>query len=497
MLGLGAWSAAAVAARAETLADAIAEAYENNPNLQAQRASLRGVDEEYVQARAGWRPTLNLQAFGSYQELRTPDAALRRLGRFATREYANTGTAQLNFTQNLWTGGRVSAQVSAANADILQGREQLRQVENQVLVQVSQAYADVRRDQASVEVYRQNLAILQSQLDEAQARFDVGQVTRTDVGESQVRRDQAEASLQSALAQLAISRSNFAAVVGHNPGDLAPEPSLDFLMPGNPDDAFQVAEQNSPALRAQQFGEEASRSRIAYARAQRWPELTLQSTLTYGNSSLVPFNQGLFDREWTTTVGFTLPLFTGGLTSSQVRQAIERNNADRITVETVRRNVLQQITQSWNQIVAAKANIAITDRQVRAAQVALEGARQEYKLGLRSTYDVLNAAQELTSSQLGQLSSHRDAFLASANLLAVIGRLEARNLIPTQPQYDPKANYRRLHFNWGWVPWEEPIAAFDRHATWPTIPNPQEKHREGAIGPGLDPQPAKPQPVTR
>lgn len=487
--GIGASGAAAAPAWSETLADAIAEAYDTNPNLQAQRASLRSVDEESVQARTGWRPTLSLQATANYQEIRTPAQALIRTGRFATREYFNSTAAQLIFSQNLWTGGRVSAQVSAANADILQSREQLRQVEEQVLVAVIQAYADVRRDQQSIAVYKQNLAILQQQLDEAQARFDVGQVTRTDVAESQVRRDSADASLQTATAQLAVSRSNYAALVGHNPGDLAPEPSLAFLMPGNPDDAFEVAERNNPALRAQEFAEEASRSRIAYARAQRWPQLQLQSTMSYGNAPLVPFNQGLFDREWTTTVGLTVPLFTGGLTSSQVRQAIERNNTDRITIETQRRNVLQTITQNWNQIVALRTNMITVEREVRAAQVAQEGASQEYKLGLRSTYDVLNAAQELVSAQLGQLAVHHDEYVVSANLLAAMGRLEARNLIPSQPQYDPKANYRHLRITWGWVPWEEPIAVFDRYVTYPTIPNPKEMHREAPIGPGLQPQP--------
>jgi outer membrane protein len=489
-LGLGLAAALATSASAETLADAIAEAYQNNPTLQAQRATLRSVDENYVQARTGWRPTLTLQANGAFNEYRTPLQSLRRFSRFATIERFNSTVGQFTFTQPIWTGGRTAAAVSAANAEVLQGREQLRQAEAQVLQQVVTAYSDVLRDQETVSVQHDNVSLLQSQLQENRARFDVGEVTRTDVAQAQSRLANAQAALQNADAQLAVSRASYATVVGHNPGQLAPQPSLDYLMPGNVDDAFAVAEQNNPSLRAQQFAEEASRAGIAQARAGRMPQITLQSTLAYTGGEMVPWNQRGVDTEETATFNVTVPLFTGGLTSSRIRQAIERNNSDRITVESQRRAVLQSITNFWNELLAARANITSRDEEVRAATVTYQGMLEEQRAGLRSTLDVLIAEQDLSNARVAQVAAQHDAYVASATILSEMGRLEARNLIPSAPRYDPAANFRRLRFAWGWVPWEEPIGVVDRFVTYPQTPHAHELPREPAIGGGLQPPPA-------
>jgi outer membrane protein len=254
VFGAGLLGAAAAPAWSETLADAVALAYETNPTLQAQRATQRALDETYVQARSGWRPTLNLQAVATYDQTRVPRAASNFLTPPGIRE-TNTGSLALTFTQPLWTGGRVAAAVSAAQADVLQGRENLRRLEGQVLQAVIQAYEDVRRDQEALGIRQEDMGVLQKQLEESRARFDVGEITRTDVAQSEARLAAAQALLQSSQAQLAVSRANYAALVGQNPGDLAPEPSLAYLLPGNVDDAFDVAEKFNPQLRAQLFAE--------------------------------------------------------------------------------------------------------------------------------------------------------------------------------------------------------------------------------------------------
>jgi outer membrane protein len=187
----------------------------------------------------------------------------------------------------------------------------------------------------------------------------------------------------------------------------------------------------------------------------------------------------------------TVPLFTGGLTSSRVRQSIERNNVDRINIETQRRAVLQTITQFWNQLVAARANIGSTAEQVRAAKIAAEGTRQEQQVGLRTTLDVLNAEQELRNAELSQVSATRDEYVAASTVLAAMGRLEGKNLIPSVRQYDSKANFRKMRMTWGWVPWEEPIGIVDRALTIAPAPQPKEKPTEAPIAPGLTPPPAK------
>ena len=475
---------------AETLADALAAAYQNNPTLQAQRATQRAIDENYVQARSGWRPTLTFQAQGLYEEFRTPRGA-RAPGQ-PTKTRGNSGLAQLTFTQPLWTGGRTAAAVSAANADVLQGRENLRRLESQVMQAVIQAYVDVRRDQQNLIIQQENVKVLQAQLEESRARFDVGEITRTDVALSQARLAASQAQLQTVLAQLEISRASYAALVGRNPGDLAPEPSLAYLMPANVDEAFGVAEQNSPVLRAQQFAEAASRARVAGARAERMPNVSFQAIGRAAGGPVDPFDQGIYRNEATAAATVTVPLFSGGLTSSRIRQSIERNNADRITVEAQRRNVLQSITQAWNQLIAARANVVSTEEQARAAKIAAEGMHEEEKVGLRSTLDVLNAEQELRAAQLSQVTARHDEYVAASSVLAAMGRLEARNLIPTEAQYDPKANFRRLRVTWGWVPWEEPIGVVDRAVAYPPISTVREPAREPAIAPGLQPPPAAP-----
>lgn len=479
---------AAGPAAAETLADAIALAYENNPTLAAQRATQRALDETYVQARTGWRPTLSLSAQARYNEVRIP-AEGRGLGEPSYRE-TNDGTAALTFTQPVWTGGRTAAAVSAAQAEVLAGAENLRRVEAQVLGTAIQAYVDVRRDMQSVRIREENVKVLTRQLEESNARFDVGEVTRTDVAQSQARLAQARALLQSAQATLATSRANYAQVIGQNPGDLAPEPSLQHLLPADPDQAYTIAEQNNPQLRAQQFAEQASRARVAGARAERMPTVSAQASVTHSGGTVEPFERDQYRRGVTGTLNVNVPLFSGGLVSSRVRQAQDRNTADRLTVEGVRRSVLQSITQGWSQLIAARANISSTEEQVRAARIAAEGTRQEQQVGLRTTIDVLNAEQELRQAELNQVNAGRDAYIAATTVLVTMGRLEAKNLTPTVPQYDAAKHFKNLRITWGWVPWEEPIGIVDRVLTPYPAPVVTEKPVEAAIPPGLQPPPA-------
>jgi outer membrane protein len=505
ILCAGAGLGSVASARAETLADAIAMAYETNPNLLAQRATQRALDETYVQARSGFRPQLSLQAAAVFDEFRTP-AAARQQGidtngdgvpdvfvpaRGSGIQRSNSGQLGLNLSQPIWTGGRTAAAVSAAQGDILSGRETLRRVESQVMLAVVQAYVDVRRDQEGVRIRQENVNVLQEQLKESKARFDVGEITRTDVAQAESRLAAARALLSSAIAQLGISRAAYAALVGQNPGDLQPEPSLAYLLPANPDEAFAVAEKFSPTLRAQVFAEQASRARVAQARAERMPSVSLRAT--YGYGGLVdPLNTGLYSREVTGEAVVTVPLFTGGLTTSRIRQQVERNNTDRINIETQRRSVLQTVTQAWNQLIAARANIDSTDEAVRAAQIAAEGTRQEQQVGLRTTLDTLNAEQELRNDELTAVAAKHDEYLAAATVLSAMGRLEAKDLIPAVTRYDPQRNFRKLRFSLGYVPWEEPIAIVDRAVAVPPIPAAHDLPQEPPIPPGLQPPPAAP-----
>lgn len=464
-----AFLASAFAASAETLADAIALAYETNPTLQAQRASQRALDESVVQARAsGYRPQISGAATAGWSKTDTPGGGgfvdtngdgIPDTQVSSSSVERNSGGASISASQPIWTGGRAKSAVEASEADILAGRENLRRVEMTVLQTVITAYVDVRRDMQSLAIRQENVAVLQRALEEAQARFDVGEITRTDVAQAEARLSAAQAALAQAQAQLSISRANYAAAVGQNPTDLAPEPPIAPLLPATIEQAFDSAENNNAQLRAAEYTEQGSRARLAAAKAERLPSLAATGSLSF-NGELDPFEPDDYSR--TTTVGarLSVPLFTGGLTSSRIRAAAERNNADRISVETARRAALQQTTQAWSQTQAARAGVASNDAQVRATRIAAEGTREEQRVGLRTTLDVLNAEQEYRNAQLAYVSAQRDEYVAATALLAAAGQLDARYFAQVTP-YDPSANTRKVSRSFGWVPWEPVIEAVD------------------------------------
>lgn len=453
------WSAAALSlvfslaapAMAEDLFDAVSLAYETNPDLQQQRAQQRVIDEEYVQARSGYRPDLSTSLSGSYFD------GASGFG----DDTSWSSSVGFSLSQPIWTGGRVATAVDAARGDILQGRENLRLVESQVLLAVVTAYVDVRRDVEALAINRENVTVLQRQLEEATARFDVGEITRTDVAQAEARLAAAQARLSTAEAQLSVSRAAYASVVGQAPGELAPEPALPGV-PSSFDEAIDIANQDSPSVRAAQFAQQASQARVASARAEYRPSVGLSAS--YGAALSPSGGLQLSDRdEVRATATVTVPLFTGGVTGSRVRQAIERDNIAIIGINGARRDTLQAVSQAYARVLAADAALKANEEQVRAASIAAEGVRQEAQVGLRTTLDVLNAEQELRDAQLALINSRHDAYVARAQLLQAMGRLEAPNLVANVKPYDPKANFDRVKSK-GQVPWEYLVDSLDQLA---------------------------------
>lgn len=443
------------AAHAETLADAIALAYQTNPTLQQQRASARITDEGVVQAKTGFRPTIGgeLDVTGSKT---TPDTG-------PDVKVSGSG-ATLSISQPLYTGGRASANLSAAEADVLASRENLRAVEQNVLVNVVQAYVDVRRDQERLRIAKENVAVLQRQLDESNARFDVGEITRTDVAQSQARLAAAKAGLSSAQAQLEVSRAAYAAVVGQTPGELAPEPSLATLLPASVDQAFEAAQTANPGVTSARYSEEAAAARVAVAKAGYRPTVSARASLGYAadKRSGVGSQFDDYDRTVSGAITASIPIFTGGLTTSQVRAATERENAARSATESAKRTAIQQVSNAWSNLLASRANLVSNEEQVRATRIAFEGVRQEQQVGLRTTLDVLNAQLELSNAELALVGARRDEYVASAVVLQAMGQLGVNKLSASTTAYDPKVSYDRVTHSIGWVPWEPVVQAVDK-----------------------------------
>lgn len=461
--GLLALIAGASPVRADTLAQAIARAYQSNPTLQSQRYELRALDDAYVRAHAGLRPSAELQITGDYADNRAGDAtqALRLVGDplAGRRLESNQGQARVVIEQPLYSGGQASGAIDLAALRIRAGREALRGAEGDLLLQVIAAYADVRRDLQSLAVRRANLAALERQLDITQARQEAGEVTRTDVAQAQAQLEAVRAQITLAQVQFQASRAGYAALVGEDPGELEPEPPLP-LLPDGLEDAFDLAEAANPDLTQAKLAEQQSRRQADLAKGAG--RATVSARTSYGSTGeLAPFHAQDQDVAWTASISITKPLYAGGAYQASYHEALNRNGADRLRIEAARRQVIQNVLSAWNQAAAARANIKVQLAQAAAAQVAFDGMSEEFRVGQRSTLDVLVAEQNLREAQLALLGSRRDAYVAEAALLRQTGRLEVRALALGAPLYDPSAHLRAVKSD-GAVPWEGLVGALDR-----------------------------------
>ncbi len=429
-------AATAAPCLAETLPDALALAYQSNPVLKGQRYQQQALDETYVQAKAGLAPTASLTAQGQFA--RGPNSLSFNQG-FSN---SNFGEPALNITQPVYTGGRATWALRAAEASVAAGREDLRSVEAQVLLSAIQGYIDVLRDQQILQVRQADMTTLEHQVAESSAKYDLGQVTKTDVAQAKAQLESARASLAAAQAQLQISRAEYQAAIGQPPGALADPSDLPGL-PKSVDEAFDLAETANPMLLQSQLKEKASHDQIAVARSAYHPTVALQGSVGY-IGPISPLDTRAYGPNETATVNFTLPLLTGGLAGSQVRQAMAQNSSDVEAIEAARRQVVQGVSQAWSQLLAGQIGVTAGQAQVQAAETALKGAQAEYGYGLRTTLDVLIADENLRSAQLSLAQSRHDAFLAAAAVLLVCGRLEIHSLIPSEPTYDPKRNFNRV-----------------------------------------------------
>ena len=451
-----AMGAGAAPAGAETLQEAIGLAYRTNPTLLAQRANQRALDETIVQARSGLRPTISASAGVDYSRVDTDALGVVE---------SDGATASISLSQNIWTAGRTARGIDAAEANVRAGRENLREVEQQVMTSVIQAYADVVRDMEILRIRQENITVLRRQLDESNARFEVGEITRTDVAQSEARLAQSDADLANAQAQLSVSRAAYAAVVGQAPADMAALPVLPGL-PNDFDAALDVALVENPGVLAANYALQAAEANVAAARSEYLPSARLSAS--YGGTANDLSGFDLTDRTaFTAGASVSVPLFTGGLTRSRVAQALERANAAQITVEGERRGVLQSVSSAYAQTVAAKSTLLAGEQAVRAASVAAEGVRQEAQVGLRTTLDVLNQELELRSAQVTLASAHRNQYVAQAQLLAAMGRLGGPNLDASIDAYDAEDNYNAVRNRSG-LPWDGVVETLDRVAS-PTI----------------------------
>lgn len=432
-----------------TLRDALVQAYNTNPGLQSDRATQRANDENVPIARAAGRPGLNGTASVS-DSLYDSDALS---GPFAgpTRQ----GRAGLNVSVPVYAGGAVRNSVRAAETRVDAGQASLRGSEAQLFTDAVTSYVDVLRFEAIVRLNQQNVHVLEVNLQATRDRFEVGDLTRTDVAQSEARLALAQSQLRTAEAALIGSRENYIRIIGAPPGVLAQPPGLPNL-PGDVQDAEQAAVANNPDLEAAQKQRDATAFDVRAARATRSPQVALTASSSYYNylgslSDQLHAANGINANGIANTVGaqVTLPIFQGGRPAAQVRQAQARRAAAMETVTLTERGVIAQVRSAYANYQSSLRVIESTRVAVDANKLSLEGVRAENSVGTRTILDILNAEQELLNSQVNYVTAERDAYVAGFQLLAAMGRAEARDLnLDGGPLYDPDINYKRVKNRW-------------------------------------------------
>lgn len=420
-------------ARADTLAQALASAYETNPDIAAQRALVRQADETVPQALGLYaRPTANGSASATQNGLDFGDTG---------RTYQ--GGAQVNVP--LFRGGRTRLATSAGENRILAARARLRLTENNIVVSVVTAYADVIRYARVVGLNQNLVKVLERELQASKDRFEVGDLTRTDVAQSQARLANAQATLVSSQNQLTAARAAYMRVVGRDAVDLAPLPPLPPL-PGTIGQSVDLADVNNPSLLAARFDEAAARYDVKVIEAQRLPSIDAAGNAGYTRYEGTQ-NQGIAPGGYFTqsaALKATLPFYTGGYVGSQVRQAQARRSQLMEVISSSSRQATEAATNAYNALVNARAIIASSRVAIDANSLAAEGVRQENQVGTRTIIEVLNAEQELLQAQVNLATAERDEQVAGYQLLAAVGGAEAPALGVGVTPYDATSNARRV-----------------------------------------------------
>lgn len=421
-------------AYAESLADALAAAYRNNPTLEAARLGAASADENTAQARAAYLPTLDATASAGVRDNEVS------AGGVTDSETSEPRTAGIIAQQALYTGGFRNAQTRAARASVDRSREALRATEQDVLLDVISAYVDVRRDEEFVRIRGTDVELLERQLEEARARFEVGDVTLTDVSQAEARLAGSRSGLSEAQASLEASRGRYVQVVGEAPGALEAPPPAPAL-PETLNDAAEQALEFNPFVRDSAANERAAAAQTGIERSALRPQLSAVARWDQSEDSSGP---DLRNEGASATAQLTVPLFEGGFARSRVRQSrLEEQRAQSLTEET-RRAVISQLTEAWNNHLSAERVVFSSQEQVRANRMAFEGAQEERSVGLRTTLDVLNAQQELLNSALAVVRAERDAYVATHAVLAAIGLLDGQALHVNVPLYDPNEHARAV-----------------------------------------------------
>jgi outer membrane protein len=455
-----------------SLKDALLRAYWMNPQLLAERASMRSADFTLPQARAAFGPSVNYSLGLNWQDDRFDTA----LGTSFSRS-GRTTTAAAVLTQPLYTFGRLAANERSARAQIAFERSRLRDTEQQVLFSTISAYVGVLRDRAGLQIAKDNLDILQREMSDVQARYNVREATDVDLQQVASEAASAKADVETAQSTLASSEATFRSVVGSPPGTLDPPNPL--LVPAtSAETAQEFAEQDNPVLAAAKAREQASRASADAAQAARLPRIDLQGRADFGTTT--PYDNSLRQNSFRAGVVLTGPLFDSGLLAARQGQAEAANDADWRLIDRAARDLRAEVTSTWAARQAAAASLSDLATAVDAAQKAYDGSVTQQKAGFRTTLDVLILARDLLNVRRSYNTTIADAYLTQAQLLLAMGSLDLADLMPEARLHDPARHLEKVDGD-GELPWTPVLSAIDGLG-YP-LPDAQRPIRDPALKP--------------
>lgn len=425
----------ASAAQAETIKEALALAYSNNPTLNAARAELRGVDENVPQALSGWRPTVSATVQGG--------------GNYATangREtYRNNASIGLSVSQALFRGFRTVNSTRQAEALVRAQRESLSATEQDILLSAAQAYVDVIRDTALVSLQRSDLQFLTEQVRAAKDRFDVGEGTRTDVSQADARRAEAQANLNTALANLNTSRAVYRQIVGTEAKNLSADTSISRMVPRSIDEALKISEDQQPLIRQSQNLVDAAIFAVKTVEGEMLPTVSVEGSVS---RSWNPSSNVSQSNSASILGRVSIPIYQAGSVSSRVRQAKEELGQTQLQLDVVRAQVRANVISAWGVYQAAEASISAAQSAVEAQKLALDGVIEEQRVGQRTTLDVLDAQRELVNQRVNLVTAQRNRIVGGYQLISAIGRLDAEELGLQVAHYKPAEHYEAVRDKW-------------------------------------------------
>jgi outer membrane protein len=428
---------------ADTIEAALVRAYQDNPQLNAQRAQVRVTDENVPQALSGYRPKVAVTASGGYQYTDTITASVLGPQKAAGAQIPRAVGATI--TQTLYNGQQTANRTRAAESQVSGAREGLRVLEQTVLLSAATIYMDYLRDSAIVEVDRSNTRVLEETLKQTRDRFNVGEVTRTDVAQSEASLAAGKTQQLTAESNLTTTRSNFRRIIGIDPQNLAPGSPVDRFLPPTLPGAVDLGLMQNPNVTAAMFGVDVNFLQVKVSEGALLPTVNLQVSAqqAYEQQIGVP-------RQFTTSAvaQVSVPIFQGGGEYSLIRQSKETLAQQRLVLEQTRDQVRANVVTAWGQLVAGKAQVASAQAQVTASEIALNGVREEAKAGQRTTLDVLNAQQALVNARVALVTAQHDRVVASYSVLNSVGRLSPQVLNLATSVYDPGVHYQQVRDSW-------------------------------------------------